>query len=241
MSGFLASRTVALLLFAGCIAGGDGRCDEKSKPDVLAHFKFDGDAKDVDKARPEFKLKNTEFKDNALYLNGKYVNADKTGYEAQCETPKFDYKAFTVAMRFKAEDFSGDKRNLLTGGPALRWFSLRLSPLNGNLMVRFNNGRFNHEIKGVKLEKGEWTVIACGVDVATKKAVVHLNGKEVAAIDLPKDFGLDVAGSVYEQFERIWSFTDGGTGTVFHGLVDELIIYNRMLTADEFAKIPLRP
>ena len=98
-----------------------------------------------------------------------------------------------------------------------------------------------HEIKGVKLEKDKWTVIACGVDVPTKKAVVYLNGKEVAAIDLPKNFGFDIFGSVYEEFNRIWSFTDEGTGNVFHGLVNEVIIYNRMLTADEFAKIPLKP
>src|SRR3954447_26518486 len=77
------------------------------KPGVppLAHFRFDGDATDQTRANPDFELKNTEFRQNALHLNGIYDGGNAGGYRAVCKTPAFDYTAFTVALRLKVEDF----------------------------------------------------------------------------------------------------------------------------------------
>src|SRR6185437_11073093 len=91
----------------------------------LAHYRFNGDGKDATKANPDFELKNTSFKDNALYLNGVYQfggGKANNGYRAVCKTARLDYSAFSVALRFKAEEFDFRKINLLTGGTSYRWF-----------------------------------------------------------------------------------------------------------------------
>src|SRR5262249_4573562 len=85
--------------------------DGKPSVDPLAHFRFDGNAKNEGKGEAEFELKNTEFKENALYLNGKYENvrlngkANTDGFRAICTTPKMNYESFAVALRFKGESF----------------------------------------------------------------------------------------------------------------------------------------
>jgi hypothetical protein len=111
----------------------------------------------------------------------------------------------------------------------------------GKLTITLNNQAFSHEIKDAALDQGKWTVVACGVDLSDRKAVVYLNGKKAAVIDLPKAFKLSVIESRAKESDKVWSFTHYANGTVFHGLVDELIIYEKILSAEEFAKIPLRP
>ena len=88
-----------------------------AKPQPLAHFRFDSNAKNEVKGEAEFELKNTEFKDNALYLNGLYDKSTKLdGYFAVCKTPKLDYEKYSIALRFKAEEVGDGKGNLFTGG-----------------------------------------------------------------------------------------------------------------------------
>jgi hypothetical protein len=219
-----------------------GTCQaaDKSQPVPLAHFRFNGDAKDENKENPEFELKNTQFKDNALFLNGHYeFGSLEDGYRAVCETPKLDYTKFTVVFRFKPEKFDLDQTNLITGGTSSRWFGMNRSAA-GNLTITLNNQDFSHEIKDAALEKGKWTTIACGVDVSNRKIVVYLNGKKIASIDLPKDFKLEEIDSDSNASDRYWSFTNYSNGDAFHGLVDELIIFGKMLSTEEFEKIPLR-
>ena len=55
----------------------------------LARYAFNGNGKDETKNNPDFELKNTSFKDNALYLNGVYQwdQGKAIGYRAVCRTP----------------------------------------------------------------------------------------------------------------------------------------------------------
>ena len=210
---------------------------DKSLPAPLAQFRFNGNAKDENKANPAFQLKNTQFKDNALYLNGEYeYRQPGNGYHAVCKTPKLNYQEFTVALRFKAEDFGPDKTNLLTGGTACRWFGMNRSEA-GNLTITLNNQSFTHEIKDAALEKGKWTMVACGVDVSARKVVVYLNGKKTADIDLPKDFKLEVIDTAFKDRDKQWSFANYSNGNVFHGLIGGLVIYGKMLSPEEFAQV----
>jgi hypothetical protein len=154
------------------------------QPPPLARYRFNGNGKDDTGKNPDFILRNTSFKDNALYLNGVYSpGGPGAGYRAVCRTAKLDYSAFTVAFRFKAEGFEGDRRNLITGGTSYRWFGLHRSPA-GNLTVTLNNQAFSREIQGAPLVTGKWTVVACVADLAARKIAVYLNGKKVADIDL---------------------------------------------------------
>jgi Concanavalin A-like lectin/glucanases superfamily len=236
-------RVLTAIAACGCTAAlaAPALKDDKSPVKPLAHFRFAGNAKNEVKGEAEFELKNTEFKDNALSLNGVYEhNGRADGYRAVCKTPKLDYEKFTAALRFKAEEFGEGKSNLLTGGTLYRWFGLERSR-GGNLVVTLNNRDFHKEVDGAALEKGKWVVVACSVDVPARKAVAAVNGKKVAVIDLPKDFKVAVAESKEKDADKVWSFTNYSNGNVFHGLVDELLIYGRALTAEELEKIPLRP
>ena len=77
-------------------------------------------------------------------------------------------------------------------------------------------------------------------DLPNRKIVVHINGKKAGDIDLPTTFKLDVAASPARETEKHWSFTNYSNGTVFHGKVDELILYGKAF-AKELAAVPLRP
>ena len=199
----------------------------------LARFRFDGDGVSTGLKPVSFNLKNTEFRDDKLYLNGKYEHSEgKTGYRAVCQTPNFSYKAFSVAVKFKAEKFNSV---VLVAGTGFRWFALRRAR-SGNLAISFNNGRLFREIKNVPLKKGVWTNLACGVDLNAKKVVAYIDGNKVTEFDLPRDFKLDLAGEskARQNREKNWTFTNYASGDSFHGLVDELIIFNRMLSDEEF-------
>jgi hypothetical protein len=216
------------------------REEKRVQLESLARYCFNGDARDENKKKPESELRNTQFKDNALYLNGLYDGGNKDGFRAVCRTPKLDYTQFTVALRFKPEACGQRKDNLVTGGTSYRWFGMSRSP-TGNLTITLNNQDFSHEIKGAAIDPGKWTVVACGIDLGKRKIAVYLNGKRAADIDLPAEFKLRIIDANVKEQDKVWTFTSYSNGNVFHGLVDELIIYGEMLSPREFAAIPLSP
>jgi hypothetical protein len=203
----------------------------------VAHFRFNGTARDRSVGNAQFDLKHTEFKENALYLNGTYYLLNDA---AICKTPQLNYRSFTVALKFKAEEFHPGRlshaSNIFTGGTYFRWFGLNRSPA-GNLTITLNNREFSHEIKETPLVKGRWTAVACGVDLSRRKVIVYLDGKKVDEIGLPQGFQLEVLKSNLKDQDKVWSFTNYGNGDTFHGLVSELIIFDGMLPGAEFAKI----
>ncbi len=112
---------------------------------------------------------------------------------------------------------------------------------SGNLKISFNNQTFNRELGNSLLYPLRWTVIACGFDLAKRRVHVYLNGVKVAQIALPPDFKLDVVGSDWEETDKEWMFTNYSNAAVFHGLVSDLIIYDRFLSPAKFAAIGLQP
>jgi hypothetical protein len=87
------------------------------------------------------------------------------------------------------------------------------------------------------LEENKWTVVGCGVDLAARRIVAYLNGKRAADVNLPKDFKLNIIGSAFEDDDKGWSFTNYSIASVFEGYIDDLIIYNRLLSSEEFSKM----
>jgi uncharacterized protein (TIGR03067 family) len=215
--------------------------NQGSKGKLLAHLRFDGNARDLKSSDPTFFFTNTELRDGSLYLNGHYELGECVeGYLAMFAAPDLDFSQFAVAIRFKAEEFGPGKTNILTGGTKGRWFGMHRSP-DGNLTVTLNNQQFSHEIKNAPIPAGKWTVVACGLGLSARKILVYLNGKQAATIDIPNNLKLRPFESGFGDADKIWSFTNYSNGNVFHGLVDELLIYGRMLSKEEFANIPLRP
>lgn len=225
--------TAALLMLAGvqqfALAGAQ---EPQAAP--VAHFSFNGHARNDAPGKAEFDLRQTEFRDDALWLNGIYeFGPESGGYHAVCRTPDFQFTAFTVALRFRAEEFAKSKTNLLVGGTRYRWFGLERSAA-GSLTVFFNNRKILHEIEIAPLNAGEWIAVACGVDLAARTVVVYLNDRPAAEFDLPADFQLNVIGTRESESDKVWSFVNYSNTNLFHGLVDELIIHNRLLSAAEF-------
>ena len=95
-----------------CLFSVSANAQEPPKP--LAHFRFDGDAKDSSGHNTRVQLRNAEFKSGALYVNGKYDKGAERNGAITCKimTPSLDYNAFSVAIRFKAQEFETRKRNI---------------------------------------------------------------------------------------------------------------------------------
>lgn len=211
---------------------------------MLARWRFNGNAKNEVLGGSEFALKQTTFQDNALYLNGKYeLERGGDGFRAVGITPPLDYRHFTVALRFKADDSApqraGAPMPLLVGSTSMRWFGLHM--ISNDLYVSFNNQQFFRRINGVQIKRGDWIVIACGVDLDDGNVIVYSNRKKGEELRLPEGFKLEVAAPQYQGYPKEWTFTNYSNGLVFHGLVDELIIYPKILSGAEFEGIPLKP
>lgn len=98
MSKIITRFLVLASLRVACAYLGLSSGEDKPNERYLAHFRINGDAKDASENNPDFELKNTEFKDNTLYLNGSYeleliIGREGVGYRAVCETQSLDYKS----------------------------------------------------------------------------------------------------------------------------------------------------
>jgi len=240
---FFISMTGRIALLAGLIVGGlsAGNAPAQSIPTdgLLAHFKFNGDGKDDTGSNPDFDLKNTEFIDDALFLNGIYEYRDGAAFRANVAVPKISYQTFSVAVRFKlATPREGASQpNLMTGGTSYRWFGLRFSDTTGGkLIVYLNNGDYAQRMEGTAVKPNTWTTIVCTVDLPLRRIAVYENGKLAGTMSLPKDFVLDVLAK--DVKDKVWSFTNYSGGDTFHGWVDDLALYDRVLTADDVSKFP---
>jgi hypothetical protein len=217
---------------------------------LLAHFAFNGNAKDETGLNPDFALKNTTFVDGTLYLNGRYLNLDDDGhprgapgYRAIGEISQLDYRTFSVIVRFKLETApeGAGQPNLLTAGNHYRWFGLRFSDkAGGKLIVYFDNGDFATRVEGSLIRPEVWTVIACAVDVPNHRVIVYQDGRNVGTIELPQDFVLDVLNpdEKYAKYaDKAWSFTNYANAGVFRGWVDDFAVYGTVLSDDDLARL----
>ena len=57
----------------------------------------------------------------------------------------------------------------------------------------------------------------------------------------PEDFKLNIISMSAEQSDKRWYFTNYSNAQVFHGLVSDLVIYDRLLSPEGFGAIPLKP
>ena len=122
------------ILLAFFAAAGDVLAQGLPSNGLLAHYRFDGDGKDATGRNPDFDLKNAEFSDDALFLNGIYEYVPGgDGYRAVAATPGMSYQTFSIVLRFKlATPREGASQpNLVTGGTSNRWFGMRFSDVSG--------------------------------------------------------------------------------------------------------------
>jgi len=212
---------------------------------LIAHFRFDGNGLDENRENPAWELTNTKFEDGALYLNGSYDGRkNPPGYRAMLETPGLHPNKFSIVLRVKpAKPREGaSQANIISASNWYRWFSLGTDEAwGGRLLVRFNNGDYSFRIERSLLRQDAWTVLVCTVDIDARQVVVFQDSQPVGRISLSADFVLDVLSKSNFQQNNVLTFTDYSEGKTFTGWIDDMLLYDRVLTEDEVAKLPLRP
>lgn len=209
-------------------------------PQALARFQFDGNGNDStgNKANRLYmdNFVSPDFRANALYGDGHFG-----GYPEQTpaiRTASLDYRAFTIAFRFKAMSFKNKNNNILSGGRYSRWISFcagaNFDSPSGNLTLTFNDQEYTHEYP-VKLEVDRWYSLVCGVNLQAKTVTTWLDGEMLPPITLPRNFRLAVLegdrGLVRKAREKSWYFSNYSTRKIFHGLIDELAVFENDVAA----------
>jgi hypothetical protein len=232
-----------------------GAAHESRVPDavptngLIAYYGFekdDGDASGFH-GRPE--MRNTTFVENSLYLNGDYdggiQEGSKKAYRLNVPVPMLRYELCTVSLAFKPLDFdrttdgSNSRRvNIVTGGGMWlpRWFDLDVSS-SGNLELAFNDRAFQHEFSNAAVCLNEWNSITCSIDLSKRVVILYLNGMRLPDLQLPNEFVLDVIGNPSHAKAKLFSFTNYGNGTVLHGYIRDLIVYDRALSPEEIEQL----
>jgi len=213
--------------------------------DLIAYYKFDGDATDSMGLSYDMVLNNTEFINNTLFLNGLYSMGNPshpTGYYAVAGIPSFNFDAFTISLDFYPDEpvpEGRDSLNIITGGTNNRWFRLHtwdgnVPPAEGDLRIGLNNPNsgypiFEHVFPGTStvLSKGQWHNVVASVDLVNYKVTVFLDGTNLGEIDVPDGFNLVTSD------QRVINFTDTSQAFTFFGFVDNLRVYDRALSATE--------
>ena len=212
---------------------------------LIAHFKFDGNGLDENRDRPAWELTNTKFEDGALYLNGSYDGVkNPPGYRAMLATPALHPEKFSIVLRLKPTKprEGASQSSIISASNWYRWFGLATDDeWGGRLLVKFNNGDYSFRIEHSLLRHDTWTVLACTVDIDARQVFVYQDGQRVGRILLPVDFVLDVLSNHNFQKNNILTFTDYSDGKTFTGWIDEMLLYDRVLTDEEVANLPLRP
>lgn len=212
---------------------------------LIAHFRFDGDGLDENRARPAWNLTNTKFDEGSLYLNGWYDGSkDQPGYRAMLDTPGLNPKLFSIVLRLrpaKPREGAG-LSNIISASNWFRWFSLGTDDAwGGRVLVKFNNGDYSFRIERSLLRRDVWTVLTCTVDIEARQVAVYQDGQRVGRISLPGDFVLDVLNTTSFSKNNVLTFTDYSGGKTFTGWIDEMLLYNRVLSEDEVMNLPLLP
>lgn len=206
-------------------------------PKPVAHFLFNGSVGDEVSDATKVSFTNVEFREQSLYVNGR-VRGDGDGLSPRTsmETRPIDAKNFTVALRFKAADFD-DSHRLLVAAP--EWtpeFQLGVSG-SGALQMNFGKAR-TVEFADVRPRPGAWSSVACGVDLNIGVCRLFFDGVNKGDFPLPPR--AETESGMKDATSTAWTFANLRNSESFHGLVDEFLLYDRLLTPDEFAKIPLR-
>jgi serine/threonine protein kinase len=221
------SRTVGV---PGSASPGSMNAATPADLNVIARFTFNDTTPE-----PGAQIKNAEQRDGLLELSGDYENRNPPGYRAVFSTPDLNYNHFTAAVRLRPERLNDV---LLVGGTSYRWLSIRRTSTS-SLTFYLNNQRFSEIIRGVRVLDNQWITLAVSCDLATRQAVVYLDGKKEATIQLPDDLKLEVIGSRAEQSDKVWTVTNYSNGNAFKGQVDELVIFGRVLSDAEIKALRL--
>jgi hypothetical protein len=225
-------------------------------PKPVAHFRFNNGLKDIAGSDSRLSIQNAQFRQGALFSDGQSHASKAEPF--RLTAPSLDYRSFTVAFRFKAEGVGRGSRPILFCGPKTCWF--RIQSNDGNLTVHLKSGDKRYRstvIKAGPIEAGQWYDVVCCVRRREQEVRLYLNGKalkpewiaEVGSfraeapdigdrrfrlVPISRTANSSRAGATdISQSEKVWLLRDPQDGSTFHGLIDELVIFERALTEGE--------
>lgn len=227
---------------------GAARVEDTNQPRPYARFTFEDDEdENLGAGKATLLRRHAPVCSGAVHLNGVYPLGakDTPASVVTVRTRDLVYDGFTVAVRFRADGFAPPRHPsqhhpVVVAGQAYRWFALSRNAA-GNLVVELNQGRPSFEVKAAPVEAGRWAALACSVDVPRRRVLVFADGRKALDAKLPPDFEWKVAAGDAREADKVWLFVNYANGLTFRGEVDELLIYDTALNADQLARVPLRP
>jgi len=213
------------------------------KPHVL--YTFDGDKSNRGLGDAQLRILNAPLNSGFISLNGQYPQGSDTASDVTVTTPDIGYSGFTVAVRFKADQFAKPREGtdgvspILVAGPGYRWFEIGRNS-DGCVEVTFNNNRERIATR-VEIAAEKWSVVICSVDALIGRMTVSVNGGNPERFDLPRKFAFEVAATDQRDIDKVWGFVNYSNGLTYKGQVGGFLIYDTALTAEQITKIPLKP
>lgn len=199
----------------------------------VADFDFDADElEDKSGGAATVSGENKEVTGGRLVFDGKYDGVSK----GEIYVPGINFDHFTVSMSF-----------MLKAWPRGFGQVFVLGRNNGNALVmrvgrkelefQFAN---SDEIKiEAPLKLGEWNWFVLSVDTVNKKVRYVFNGQKGMPRSLSEGFSWSET-RVGNREARGFQFRDPSFGTRFNGEVDDFIVYDRALSAEELTRIAKR-
>ena len=193
---------------------------------MVSAFRFDEDAHDELNPAKAPNGRNLTFRDGAMEYNGR-ISGTQMSY-VSLPSPRLPLRTFSFAVRFKPDPSLSGKGYMVLRSDAAGKLELAVES-NGRLGLNVAGKRV--WIGSEKFEPLDWTTIACGVDLDQGTLTAYIDGRKAAEESLP--LSLDPVRD--EVATRYWYFLAMQSSRSFHGLVDELLIFDRMLSPEEFA------
>lgn len=159
-------------------------------------------------------------KDEERFVKGKLGNALSFSRAEQVAYPAkdIDFPQLSIAFWLNVQLEKGTNPRI-----ASPWITLNFEHRNGV-------GLFGQVFEPGKPEPGEWNHYVVTIDRVKKNAVVFRNGDEVASGKITKD-----------RDPTRWAFghnvDTGNHGDSLNGMLDDMRVYRRLLTAEEAAKL----
>lgn len=189
---------------------------------LVHQWKFDETKGDV--ARDAVGKNNASLvnfaKDEERWVKGKLGNALRFSQAEHVVYPAkdVDFPQLTITFWLNAQLEKGTNPRIVSP-----WVNL-------NYEQRAGVGLFGQVWEPGKPEPGEWHHYAVSIDRLKRKAIIYRNGDEVASGKITKD--RDPTRLAFGHNVDI-----GNHGDSFNGMIDDLRIYRRLLTAADVAKL----
>jgi hypothetical protein len=204
-------------------------------PSLMGYWKFEGDTLDSSgHDRPGTLVGNATF---ALGLDGQALSLDGSGDYMRVDSYMgiLGGNPFTITAWVSATD-AGD-RTMVCWGAATNGQRVDFRTYQGRLRVEHGNGNLQGN---TALNDGEWHHVACVVgpnaSIQSPDVLLYLDGKNDTQNTADPD-KFNITASVPVTIGQRRTNND----RAFQGRLDEVCIYDRVLTADEIKALAVHP